>query len=123
MRVAGLVVGVLLLAACSSGADGPGEDQLVDAVEQYSVAYTGGDAEVAYGMLSSRCRERVGEDEFAGMVSAAGEMYGEMEPESVGVEQLEGEMARVSYRFGVPALDQQSEPWTVEDGQWRVDDC
>lgn len=113
----------VLLAACSSGSSGPGQEALVEAVETYSVAYTGGDAETAYGMLSSRCRDRVGEGEFTSAVTAAGGMYGETEPTSVEVGQLDGGMARVSYTFEQSELDQQSEPWVVEDGSWRVDDC
>lgn len=110
----------MLAVGCGSG---PGEGELVDAVDGYSVAFTSGDAETAYGMLSDRCQGRVAESEFAAVVEVASSSYGETAPETVEVGQLEGDMARVTYTFADPALDQESEPWVVEDGAWRQDDC
>ena len=54
---------------------------------------------------------------------AAGQMYGSALPITAYDAQISGDLARVTYTYAVPALDQSAEPWTSEDGAWKQDDC
>jgi len=42
---------------------------------------------------------------------------------SVSVDQLSGDLARISIDVGVPALARSGSPWTREGGQWKYDAC
>lgn len=92
------------------------------AVEDYSEAYLGGDAEAAYALLSARCQDRLSRDEFAVMVAAARETYGPTPIRSLEVE-VDGDMAQATYTYPVAALDQTAEPWVYEQLGWKQDDC
>jgi len=36
---------------------------------------------------------------------------------------LSGSLARVTYTYDQPAIDQSQQPWTFEDGSWQYDSC
>lgn len=113
----------LVLAGCSKGDPAGDRPRLVQAVRDYSAAYLGDDAQAAHAMLSGRCRARISLDELAGATEAAKRIYGSARMTTVDVVDLNGGLARVTYRYDVPALDQEAEPWAKEDGRWRQDDC
>ena len=37
--------------------------------------------------------------------------------------ELNGNQARVTYTYTVASINQEQEPWVLEDGAWREDDC
>jgi hypothetical protein len=111
-------------ATSSSGAvsDSTSHDLEV-AVRAYSAAYLSGDGDTAYRMLSARCRNRVAHDQFVGEVSQAKKLYGTAEMQTFSIDQSSGGLARVTYTYDQPAINQVSEPWVLEDGSWHEDDC
>ncbi|WP_222598334.1 hypothetical protein [Lentzea tibetensis] len=96
--------------------------ELEAAVRAYSAAYLGGKGE-AYDLLSQRCRERMTRAAFLQLVAAASEQYGPQEIASLKIDQVSGDLGRVTYTYAKPELDQRGEPWVRETGMWRVDDC
>lgn len=114
------VVGVL---AVGCGGGPPGEGALIDAVHGYSDAFLGGDGPTAFGLLSARCQERIGEKRMTAIVDAAAIAWGDASMGPVTVDELGETRALVSYEYDMGGLDQTEEPWVVEDGGWRQDDC
>jgi hypothetical protein len=98
-------------------------EALEEAIRDYSEAYLGGDAERAWGLLSERCKQRITLDDMRSLVDQAEELYGDAELTEIRVVDLSGDLARATYRFSEPELDQLKEPWVREGGQWHVDDC
>lgn len=92
------------------------------AVQDYSEAFLGGDADAAYVLLSARCQARLSRDEFAAVVAAARKTYGPTPIRSLEVE-VDGDMAQATYTYPVAALDQTAEPWVYEQLGWKQDDC
>lgn len=103
----------------SSDAD---DDDLRQAVEAYSEAFLTGDADVGYVLYSQRCKHRVSKERFVLLTTMAAEIYGPLPITSYAAE-ISGDFARVTYTFDVSELDQETEPWVRELGQWRQDDC
>lgn len=101
---------------------GNGSGGLEQAVRDYSAAFLGGDAAGAVGMLSDRCRERIGA-ELPAVVFAAAQTYGNARITSLSVDEQSGNLARVTYRYDRPELDQEGEPWVRQGGKWKQDDC
>lgn len=91
-------------------------------VQLYSDLFLNGQGSQSYVMFSNRCFERTDRNQYIAASAQAKQMYGPMEMKSYDAE-ISGNMARVTYTYPVPALDQQQEPWVYEDGQWRQDDC
>lgn len=141
-----LAAGALLaLTACSSSADlahkstdggestptaapspkvDPERANLDKAVRAYSAAYFKPDGAAAYAALSKRCQDKAGDaDIFAAIVDTAAKAYGKQEIQTLTIDQLAGDMARVTYTYAVPKLNQQSQPWAREGGAWRYDGC
>lgn len=116
-----------LLAACGgqppAGNTATDSADLKSAVTAYSDAYLSGDATAAYDLLSARCQGRMSVEQFGGLVSAAKAAYGDALPIKAFDAKVSDDLARVTYTYGVPALDQDSEPWVQENGDWREDDC
>lgn len=100
-----------------------GDDALRAAVTAYSDAFLDGKPTVAYELFSERCRERLSLSSFTGIVTAAKQQYGKALPIRSYDAQVSGDLARVTYTYDVPALDQTKEPWVREKGEWRQDDC
>ncbi len=99
------------------------DEELRAAVVAYSDAFLSGDSDGAYGILSERCQDRHTQDAFAVVVEAAAAFYGAPLPLQSFEAEVAGDLARVSYTYAVPALDQLSEPWVREGGEWKQDDC
>ncbi|MFE6486606.1 hypothetical protein ACFVGN_27235 [Streptomyces sp. NPDC057757] len=138
-----LAATLLALTACSSGSDDSSEaadtpaasteqqpaaapDDTADltaAVEAYTAAYFKGDADTTYATLSQRCQGKISPAAYAGVVEQAGADYGEQTVKTVTVDQLSGDLARVSYTVSLPKFDQDGQAWLREDGEWRYDAC
>ena len=101
----------------------PTETQLRADVRKYSGAFLSGDAASAWRMLSERCRDRQNRSEFNQLVSAGAAMYGDARITTLQVDTKHGSLARVSYDYDQPEINQDHEPWAVERGSWRNDDC
>jgi hypothetical protein len=141
------VLAALTLAGCSSSSSGsdddapaPGtaaatgrpaagkaassdKDALTAAVKAYSAAYFKPDPDAGYALLSKRCRAQIGSEAYRTALTQAVSTYGHQAVKSVTVDSLAGDMARVSYTYGVPALNQKGQPWVREGGDWRYDSC
>jgi hypothetical protein len=109
----------LLLVTCA----GPDEPEIEPAVRAYSEAYLSGNGDEAHARLTARCQERTDLAEFRSITAMAREQYGEAEMTDFAVVQQSDGLARVTYRYDQSTLDQDSEPWALEDGEWRNDDC
>jgi hypothetical protein len=96
--------------------------ELEAAVREYSAAFLSGKNE-AYEMLSQRCKERMPRAGFLQVVTAASQLYGPQDIVSLKVDQIAGDLGRVTSTYAKSELDQRSEPWVRENGAWRVDDC
>ena len=99
------------------------EDDLRVAVQTYSDGFLGGDPTLAYDYFSGRCKEKVSLSYFTGIVMAAKVTYGSVLPIMSYDAHVSGDLARVTYTFEVPALNQDAEPWVREAGLWKTDDC
>lgn len=100
-----------------------GEAALRTAVEAYSNAYLSGNGVAAHALLSERCKERLGLEAMKGLTLAAKETYGVQPIASYKTDDLAGDLARVTYTYSVPVINQTKEPWVREDGAWHQDDC
>ncbi|WP_439660791.1 hypothetical protein ACSHWB_04340 [Lentzea sp. HUAS TT2] len=63
----------------------------------YSTAFLAGNGDVAYDLLSQRCKERNTRPNFVMLVQQAGALYGPQEMRSLKVDQAAGDLARVTY--------------------------
>lgn len=140
-----VAAGLLALTACSSGKDdgasasdsGPADaeqtvavpeehegDDLEAAAAVYTSAYFAADTDTAYGMLSARCREETGADEYAAVLKRAKADHGPDHPATDVRAEVSGKLGRVSYKVqGLPEFDQRAQPWALEDGAWKYDAC
>jgi hypothetical protein len=119
MRAAVLICAGLLVVACA-GSDQP---ELEPAVRAYSDAYLSGNADEVHARMSSRCQERTDLENLRPIVATAKEQYGSAKITSFEVVQESDGLARVSYGYDLSTIDQTEEPWTLQDGEWRNDDC
>lgn len=140
-----LVVGLVALSACSSSSDTnvapPTTDSRVTtttmtgaaptnttrpslepAVRLYTGAYLGGDAEVAYNLLSVRCKNETARNEFVNIVAQAHDAYGNKRITSY-QDDVNGNVATATYELSDPTLNQTQERWVLEGGGWHNDDC
>jgi hypothetical protein len=110
--------------AASSEADDE-DAALEERVLAYTDAYFAPDADTAYGMLSQRCQDQIDADAYAAQLDQAAADYGQLAVETLTVDDLSGDMARVTYTVGLPMLDEQlvEQPWVRDGGQWRYDAC
>jgi hypothetical protein len=99
------------------------DDALRAAVQGYSDGFLGGDPAMAYDYFSTRCQAKVSLAYFTGIVMAAKVTYGSALPITSYDAQVSGDLARVTYAYDVPALNQTDEPWSRESGAWKQDDC
>ncbi|MFB7982594.1 hypothetical protein [Streptomyces vinaceus] len=97
---------------------------LEKAVRAYSAAYIKLDAAAAYASLSKRCQGKAGSAEmFARAVSNSPTLYGKEEIQTVTIDQLTGDLARVSYTYSGSKPSQSGQPWVREEGAWKYDHC
>ncbi|WP_067441358.1 hypothetical protein [Nocardioides jensenii] len=99
------------------------ESELRGALQSYSDAFLSGDGQAAYDLFSERCKNRADHGQFIAMVDLAKQQYGESLACASYSEGASGDLARVSCTHADSSIDQDSEPWTREDGQWHQDDC
>lgn len=114
--------------ADSSAAPSPKPDparaDLEKAVRAYSAAYFAPDGKAAHAALSKRCQAKAGPPElFTAIVETAAKGYGRQEIQTLTIDQLAGDMARVTYTYSVPKLNQSGQPWIREAGTWKYDGC
>jgi hypothetical protein len=100
-----------------------GKAALTAAVRAYSGAYFTPDTAAAYALLSARCQQQTTADVYDAEVRAAVATYGHQAVQTVTVDQIGGDMARVTYTYTVPALTQTGQPWVRETGTWHYDAC
>jgi hypothetical protein len=141
------LVTATLLAAVACGSDGESDDNdpaprepaesaatgdtdedtvaLEERVRAYTDAYFAPDADTAYGMLSQRCQDQIDTDVYAAQLDQAAADFGQLTVETLNVDDLSGDMARVTYSVGLPMLDEQlvEQPWVRDGGQWLYDAC
>lgn len=109
--------------AAASSATTSEKDALKAAVRSYSDAYLGGDAQTAWDLLSNRCRQRLTMAQMRTLTSGAQELYGRLDIVNLTIDDMSGNLARVTYTYPVAKLNQTQEPWVKENGKWREDDC
>lgn len=109
----------------TSAAEKPADDAaaLQAAVRAYSNAYFKPDADAAYSALSKRCQGKTDKVMFASAVEAGAASYGQQSITNLTVDQQSGDLARVTYTYSVPKLNQAQQPWARENGQWHYDAC
>ncbi|MFE2909977.1 hypothetical protein ACFXGC_36775 [Streptomyces olivaceus] len=118
MTITAAAIASLLLAGCGGDSEDSKAAETPPAEEQQ-----GTDEDTAYELLSTRCKDEISSTEFVGMADLAHQSYGARTIETVSIDQLSGDLARVSYTVGVPDLDREAQPWSREDGTWRWDAC
>ncbi len=133
-----LLTSLAALTACSSSDGGtpadseptisvPAEhqgDDLEAAVAVYTASYFAGDADTAYGMLSARCAEETTKDAYPAVVKRAAADHGADHPLTDLRAEVSGTTGHATYKVtGLPEFDKKAQPWTLEDGAWKYDDC
>lgn len=145
--VLGAAALLLALTACSTGTDhddpapakpagatksqpaeAPAKDDGTAALEQsvrdYTAALFGGNGPAGYALVSKRCQTAMTAEQFASMAEQAQHDYGSQKATGIKVDQISGDLARVSYGAGrIPQFERKSQPWVREDGTWRWDAC
>jgi hypothetical protein len=125
IRTTALLAATALLAlatACSS--ESSPEDDVEQAVRDSTQAINEGDVDTFLELNSQRCREQRSEDETQQMMDLVNEEYGDVELESIEITDVTDDTAQVNATTGIDDLDDDdSEPWVLEDGQWRSDGC
>lgn len=96
---------------------------LENSVRDYTRALFAPDPDTGYRLLSARCKAEMPEPEFKALAEQAHHEYGALTIKTISVDQLSGDMARVSYGVGVPQFERKAQPWTREGGVWRWDAC
>lgn len=96
---------------------------LEKSVRAYTKALFGDDGKAGYKLVSERCKKDMSAEEFAAMSKDAHHQYGALEIKNLSVDDLSGNLARVSYGVGVPQFEREAQPWTREDGVWKWDAC
>lgn len=100
-----------------------GKAALEDSVRTYTKALFGGDGPTGYRLLSARCKQEMSPAQFQTMADQGHNDYGSLEIKTISVDQISGDLARVSYGVGVPQFERKAQPWAREDGVWRWDAC
>jgi hypothetical protein len=107
----------------STAAPTDGKAALVAAVKAYSAAYFKPDAAAGHALLSARCQAKISSEDYRAALDQAIATYGHQDVKTVAVDSITTDMARVTYTYSVPALDQHGQIWIREGGAWRYDAC
>ncbi|QIP83305.1 hypothetical protein GLX30_03640 [Streptomyces sp. Tu 2975] len=100
-----------------------GKAQLEQAVRDYTAALFSGN-ESGYARLSARCQKQMTNAAWVTLAKTAHQQYGAQKATDVKVDQLSGDLARVSYGAGnIPQFEREGQPWAREGGTWRWDAC
>jgi hypothetical protein len=131
---------LLTLAACSSSSNddkaAPANDTapaaskqdtdkaaLTKSVQDYTAELFNGDP-AGYDLLSARCKSQMTKDAWTDLAKQGHHQYGSQKATGITIDQLSGNLARVSYGAGnIPAMERHAQPWAREDGTWRWDAC
>ncbi|MFM9595742.1 hypothetical protein ACKI1J_24220 [Streptomyces scabiei] len=97
--------------------------ELEASVRAYTKALFSGDGPTGYKLLSERCKKEMTPAQFQTMADQGHNDYGSLEIKTISVDQISGDLARVSYGVGVPQFERKAQPWAREDGTWRWDAC
>ncbi|MEU6649498.1 hypothetical protein ABZ904_08625 [Streptomyces sp. NPDC046900] len=112
--------------ASSPAAEEPTTDDtasLVQAVKDYTAALFSS-SKSGYDALSARCKKQMTKTEWIATAEQAHQQYGSQKATGVKVDQLSGDLARVSYGAGnIPQFEREAQSWTREGGTWRWDAC
>jgi hypothetical protein len=65
----------------------------------------------------------IGKQPFVADVDSAGVNFGDAVPMKTFKAEVDGDAATVTYTYSVAAIDQADQPWLLEAGTWRYDDC
>lgn len=96
---------------------------LTKAITDYTALLFEGDP-AGYTYLSTRCKIDMTKYEWAVLAKKGHHDYGSQKATNITVDQLSGNLARVSYGAGnIPAMNRKGQPWTRENGTWRWDAC
>ncbi|MGW0495057.1 hypothetical protein ACWD0Z_06340 [Streptomyces sp. NPDC003007] len=96
---------------------------LEQAVKDYTADLFSGNAD-GYDFVSARCQKQMTKAEWTNTAKDAHQQYGAQKATGVKVDQLSGDLARVSYGAGnIPQFEREAQSWTREDGTWRWDAC
>lgn len=118
-------VAVSLSPSKSAGAKAPvadGKAELEKSVRAYTDGLFGGVGD-GYDLMSKRCQAEMAEARFVAMSKQAHHEYGALKVKTLNVDQLAGDLARVSYGVGVPQFERKGQPWSREGGVWKWDAC
>lgn len=96
---------------------------LTAAVEAYTKDFFAPDAAGAFALLSARCQKTTSVTEMKQTLAASAQVYGKPAVKSTEVNQLAGDMARVTVHYVKPPIPEKPQSWTREGGQWRFDNC
>jgi len=99
------------------------EAALRAAVQAYSDAHLSGNGKAAYALLSARCQKMDTLEGFSALADQAKNLYGNPVPMTSFKAHIAGGMARVTYTYMIKAINQTDQPWTLESGGWRDDNC
>lgn len=101
----------------------PDTADLEQAVRDYTAALFSGNAD-GYDLVSARCQKQMTKTEWVTKAEGAHQQYGSQKATGVEVDQLSGDLARVSYGAGnIPQFEREGQSWTREGGTWRWDAC
>lgn len=145
-RIAAAAIGaaaLLTLTACSSSSDDkaeppaptgdvklppeasqiPDKAALTKAVQDYTTKLFAGDAS-GYDLVSARCKAQYSHDEWTDLAVQGHHDYGSQVATDIHIDELSGNLARVTYGAGhIPAMDREKQPWVREGGVWHWDGC
>lgn len=96
---------------------------LETSVRAYTKALFSGDGPTGYALVSQRCKKEMSAAQFQAMSKQGHNDYGSLEIKNIKVDQISGDLARVSYGVGVPQFEREAQPWSRENGTWRWDAC
>lgn len=96
---------------------------LEKAVRDYTAALFNG-TESGHDYLSARCKKQMDKAAWTTMAKGAHQQYGSQKATNIRVDQISGDLARVSYGAGnIPQFEREGQSWTREGGTWRWDAC
>ena len=95
---------------------------LESAVRSYSGFYTGGNGPAAYALVSARCQKLYSEPVFSAVVQKVHQSYGTAPIATLSV-LVNGDSGFATYTYAKSGLNQNRQPWVLESGSWKNDDC
>lgn len=95
---------------------------LEQSVKTYTEAFGAGETDTVLALVTSRCRQEVGDQTFRSAAANAAALHGPLTVTSINID-LDGDIASVSYSVSEPTLSQSEQRWALEDGTWKWDAC